>query len=281
MIQLPPGWEAKQDPQGNTYYVDHINQKSQWTPPDPVVQPVGQVVQPTTTTTTKRVVVREAEREDTCGQSPERCGYTLFGVETVASIILMILQGTLLPGAGWVSTLIIWLIWSAIILGAIMAESQGCLGCVGVLNIIACVVWGFYALVLAVFAIVAGAAGYSGASKLWAIFAVVLILCIFKAVTAAYWFRIAMTIKTRRYQTTQVTTTTVQGGAAIPAHNQNIQQQQYVPPQQQTYAPQEPTYAPQQQAYNPNAAGPPTYDNVQQGSYNNAQRGEGEGGTGT
>lgn len=32
--QLPPGWEIKYDPQGQPYYVDHINKKSQYEPPE-------------------------------------------------------------------------------------------------------------------------------------------------------------------------------------------------------------------------------------------------------
>lgn len=33
MPPLPPGWEEKKDAQGRTFYVDHVNRKTQWTRP--------------------------------------------------------------------------------------------------------------------------------------------------------------------------------------------------------------------------------------------------------
>mmetsp|Transcript_17045 Transcript_17045/g.20900 ORF Transcript_17045/g.20900 Transcript_17045/m.20900 type:complete len:1205 (+) Transcript_17045:69-3683(+) len=33
-MELPPGWEERQDAQGRTFFVDHVNKKTQWTRPE-------------------------------------------------------------------------------------------------------------------------------------------------------------------------------------------------------------------------------------------------------
>ena len=40
---LPPGWEAKTDASGKTFYVDHNTRKTTWTrPPPPDASPAGE-----------------------------------------------------------------------------------------------------------------------------------------------------------------------------------------------------------------------------------------------
>lgn len=204
---LPPGWEAKQDQSGKVYYVDHNSQRSQWEHPNNVA------IQ-TTTTAVENVQV------ETCGHSPQTCGYILLAVESTC-IIIMIILGAVAGGSSWVSMAIIQAVWVVIVVAAIQGENACCLGCIGTLNIIVAVAWGFYAFILLIIvAIIDDAVDSEDTCNgcitlLYLIVVGMFILSIFKCITAGYWFRIASTINGQTIVHSTVTTTTYTGPPAV------------------------------------------------------------------
>jgi len=204
---LPPGWEAKQDQFGKIYYVDHNSQRSQWEHPNNVA------IQ-TTTTAVSNV------KQETCGHTPQTCGYILLAVESFY-ITIMIILGAVAGGSGWISMAIIQAAWVIIVVAAIHGENACCIGCVGTMNIIVAVAWGFYAFILfLIVAIIDSAADSEDVCNscitiLYLIVAGMAILSIFKCVTAGYWFRIASTINGQTVVHSTVTTTTYSGPPAV------------------------------------------------------------------
>jgi len=146
----------------------------------------------------------ELEKETTCGNSPEKCGYIMLGIESlligIPSIALLAAQDA--DTSSVVPQIIIQLVWVAIVLMAIKCEAGCCLGCIGILNILVAIAYGIMAAYITFFAILFGGIDETQgimalmvvmAIALWAVF-------LFKCVGGAYWFRIATTIKSRQIE---------------------------------------------------------------------------------